>query len=215
MDFTCKILITLLLLVNITLVSAKEDQPRNKKISDPQIEQIRDPDAQYGKTILIKQKKAHLRVNGPVQISLSEISGLTKLNGPADIKNSIFNNLEHHGTLNCFDTQVNNAKLTGVVNLTRTKIFKKLNLVGTITAQNSIIDEIVATTAKIVLDNCIVHNITITGDINYPNHQPIVELRGATTISGTIKFVEADGNVQVFGTNISYNKLENGIVSNF
>jgi NDP-sugar pyrophosphorylase family protein len=206
-----KALLSVCLLLNATFLLAKDDKPRPKK-TEAQLERMRDPDAQYGKTVIIKKKKSQLRVNGPVQINLSEITGITQLQGPAEINSSIFNILEHSGTLNCFDAQINTAKLTGVVNLNRTKIFKNLEVFGTLTANNSIIEHMLVNSAKIVLENCIIHDLTIIGDVNYPHHQPIIELRGATTISGTIKFLETDGNIQVFGNNVSLNNFENGTI---
>jgi hypothetical protein len=82
-------------------------------------------------------------------------------------------------------------------------------------ASDSIITEIVATSSKIVLSDCIVHNLTIIGDANYPNHHPILELRGASTISGSINFIDTPGDVHVFGINTSFNELKNGSVSKF
>ena len=224
MDFTQLSVITVLLLGTTALLAknnnpshrsddSKKEIARQKKPHDPQIDNLRDPEAKYGKTLLLKQKKTQFRAHGPVQINLAEITGSTKLNGPAEISHSILNTLEHHGSLNCFDTQIHEAQVTGVLILNRSKIFKTLKLEGTLNASDSIIDQITANSAKVVLTNCIVHNLTIIGDIHYPNHRPILELRGSTTVSGTIKFIEADGDVQVYGINTSVNKIENGIIS--
>jgi len=212
MDFKRKILLFIIILLSSIKVLAKEDTtPRKPK--DPQLTQLRDPDAKYGKVILNKQKRAEFKTHGPTQINLSEISGTASLNGPAEINSSIIKTLELHGALTCFDTQLHNANITGVVSLERTKISKNITVYGVMSANNSIIDNIIANSSKVILDNCIVHNLTVIGDIAYPHHRPIVELRGATTISGSIKFVDTEGHVQTFGVNTSVNNIENGTTS--